>query len=62
MWRKLRWLALVPGVLFLVLALMALAEQRWPGLIKSLALALFFLSVPLWGRADAEHSSNSGKA
>jgi hypothetical protein len=47
--RKLKWLALVPGVLFLALALMALAEQRGPGLTSALFLALFFLSVPFWG-------------
>ena len=59
--RRLKWLALVPGVLCLALALMALADQRGPGLTSALFLALFFLSVPSWG-ADADHSSDSGKA
>ena len=52
---RLKWLALVPGVLCLALALMALAGQRGPGLTSALFLALFFLSVfflsvPFWGR------------
>jgi RHS repeat-associated protein len=50
MQRRLKWLALVPGVLCLALALMALAGQRGPGLTGALFLALFFLSVPVWGR------------
>jgi hypothetical protein len=49
---KLKWLALLPGVL-----LMALAERRVPGLTS----AMFFLSMPFWG-PDADRSSNSGKA
>ncbi|MBP2368506.1 hypothetical protein [Pseudonocardia parietis] len=51
MWDKLKWLALVPGVLFLTLAVLALLEQRWPGLVKGLLLALFFFTVPFWERA-----------
>lgn len=51
MWDKLKWLALVPCVLFLTLAVLALLDQRWPGLVKGLLLALFFFTVPFWGRA-----------
>ena len=56
MWDKLRWLAFVPGVLFLTLAVVALIDQRWPGMVKSLAMALFFFTVPFWGLADARMS------
>jgi hypothetical protein len=53
MQRRLKRLALVPGVLCLALALMALADQRGPGLTSALFLALFFLSVPFWRRTLA---------
>jgi hypothetical protein len=60
MWHKLRWLALVPGMLFLALTLIAVVEQRWPGLIKNLLLAVFFLSVPFWDRTDTGQSLDGG--
>jgi hypothetical protein len=47
-------------MLFLALALIAVVEQRWPGLVKNLLLSVFFLSVPFWDRTDTGQSLDGG--